>query len=268
MGFEDFKNFFSDVTICKVHDDYQYAAMHKNQKPGDFAVFKASISKGGHTYFMVTHADSRRFVAGDEEFDYSPVRIVVAKQNGEELERITGIAAAFKRDIWVEATVPAGDYLIYVEVCWVTDQTDQYGFSIYSASPVSLSDATFKENTFMEKVYNLKLAQKMGVKRPIAPNIDFYEVQLDGENPETGEFYEGIYFDMIVNSTKDQLLEIEVLHKSFENVELYGILKGRDSYKYNLQPGENKGAVKIKVDLTDSVEAPVSIRKTIKPFKN
>ena len=94
--------------------------------------------------------------------------------------------------------------------------------------------------------------------------MDFYEVLLDGEDPDTGKFYEGIYFDMIVNSSKDQLLEIEVLHKSFENIELYGEFKGRDSYKLNIKPGKHQGAVKVKVDLTESVDAPVSIRKNLR----
>ncbi|OMJ74153.1 hypothetical protein SteCoe_26972 [Stentor coeruleus] len=267
MSFEDFKHYFSGVTICRVHDDYNYQAMHKNQKQGDFSVFKVNLAKGGDTYFMVTHADSRRF-GGDDNYEYSPLRIVVAKVVGNELERVAGIASAFQRDTWIQCNLPAGDYLVYVEIAWVTDQTDQYGFSVYSSSAITLSDATFKESTFLERVYNVKLAQKMGTKRPIAAGMDFYEVLLDGENPETGKFFEGIYFDTIVNSTKDSVLEIEVLHKSFDNVELYGQFKGRDSYKYVIKPGENKGAVKIKVDLTESVDAPVSIRKNIKPAKN
>lgn len=264
MCFEDFSHYFSGVTICKVHDDYFYDAMHKNQKPEDFSVFKVNVSKGGDTYFMVTHADSRRF-GGDDNYEYSPLRIIVAKQVGDTLERITGTAAAFQRDTWIEVDLTPGDYLVYVEICWTTDQTDQFGFSVYSASPVKVSDATFKEQNFLDKVFNLKLAQEIGTKRSIAPSIDFYEVLLDGENPETGKFYEGVYFDMIHNGSKDSTLEIEVLHKSFDNITLNGPFKGQDSYKYSVKKGESKGMVKLKVDLTESVDAPISIKKTIKP---
>ena len=263
MCLEDFKHYFSGVTICRVHDDYHYQAMHKNQKQDDFSVFKVNLQKGGETYFMVTHADSRRF-GGDDNYEYSPLRIIVAKQNGNEYERVTGIASAFQRDTWLTINATPGDYLVYVQIAWRTEETDQYGFSVYSASPITLADATFKEGDFLDKVYNLKLAQKKGNKRNIAPGMDFYEVLLDGEDPDTGKFYEGIYFDMIVNSSKDQLLEIEVLHKSFENIELYGEFKGRDSYKLNIKPGKHQGAVKVKVDLTESVDAPVSIRKNLR----
>ena len=212
---------------------------------------------------MVTHADSRRF-GGDDNYEYSPLRIIIAKQNGEILDRVAGVAAAFQRDTWVQVNVEPGDYLVYVEVCWTTDQTDQYGFSVYSESPVKVSDATFKERNFLEKVFNLKLAQKFGTKRSIAPNIDFYEVLLDGENPDTGKFYEGIYFDLIHNATPDRILDIEVLHKSFDNIILYGQFKGHDSYKYTIKNGEMKGAIKLKVDLTESVDAPISIKKAIR----
>ena len=262
MSFEDFSHYFSGVTICRVHDNYSYDAVHKNQKPEDFSVFKASFTRAGDAYFMVTHADSRRF--GGDDYEYSPVRIIIAKQNGESLDRVAGLSASFQRDHWVQLNVEPGDYLVYVEVGWITDQTDQYGFSVYSESPVKVSDATFKERNFLDRVFNLKLAQKFGTKRSIAPNIDFYEVLLDGENPDTGKFYEGIYFDLIHNATPDRILDIEVLHKSFDNIILYGQFKGHDSYKYTIKNGEMKGAIKLKVDLTESVDAPISIKKAIR----
>jgi calpain-15 len=266
MSFEDFSHYFSGITICKVHDDYKKEALHKNQQPGENSVFKVTVAEGGDTYFMVIHADSRRF-GGDENYEYSPVRLIISKQVGNKLERVAGIATAFQRDTWIQTQLTPGDYLVYVEILWTTDQTDQYGFSVYSASSIKLSDVTFKETNYFEKLIDIKLAKSIGEKRPIAPNIDFYEVQLDGENEETGKFFEGVYFDIIHNNTKDNLLEIEVLHKSFDNISLYGQFKGRDSYKLTLKPGEVKGCVKIKEDLTESVEAPISIRKTLKPFK-
>ena len=267
MSFEDFSHYFSGVTICQVHDDYSYDAVHKNQKPEEFSVFKVNLSKGGHTFFMVTHADSRRF-GGDDNYEYSPLRIIVAKQTGDNLDRVTGIAAAFQRDTWVDITAEPGDYLVYVEIGWTTDETDQFGFSVYSESPVKVSDVTFKESTFLERVYNLKLAKSVGQKRSIAAGIDFYEVLLDGENPETGKFYEGVYVDVIQNATKDSILDIEVLHKSFDNITLIGQFKGHDSYKYTIKCGEVKVAVKLKVDLTESVDAPISIKKTIRQGKS
>ena len=267
MSYEDFCHYFSGVTICMVEDNYHYEALHKNQKPGDFSVFRASLATGGNTFFMVTHADSRRF-GGDDNYEYSPVRVIVAKQTKDKLQRVEGLASAFQRDTFINLDLEAGDYLIYVQVCWTTDETDQFGFSVYSESSIKLSDTTFKETNFLDKVFNIELAKTFGNKRTIGPNIDFYEVQLDGENPETGKFYEGVYFDLISNASRDSILDIEVLHKSFENVELQGQFNGQDSYKLTLKPGESKGCVKLKIDLTDSVDAPISIRKTLRPARN
>ena len=59
---------------------------------------------------MVTHADSRRF-GGDDNYEYSPLRIIVAKQNGDGYERVTGIAAAFQRDTWVV-------FMLHLETIW------------------------------------------------------------------------------------------------------------------------------------------------------
>lgn len=257
MSFKDFSHYFFGVTICMVHDNFFYKALHKTQKKGEFAVFKAVFEKPGETYFIVTHADSRKF--DDEDFDYSPLRAIVTKKEGNEYKRVVGFGNAFQRDSWVKVEVEPGEYYIYVEVLWTSSHTDQYGFTVYSASPITLSDDTFQQPQFLEKIFTISLAQSMGKSKDILSGIQYYEVLLDGENKKTGLFHEGIYFDTFINKGSSSQT-LQVIHKSFKNIEIFGKFKGSDSYKFTLAPGESFSVIKKKKDLTGSASAPVSLK--------
>lgn len=257
MSFKDFCSYFFGVTICRVHDEYFYKALHKTQKLGEFSVFKVCVEKGGETYFIVTHMDGRKF--DDEEFDYSPVRIVVGRVEGNQVKRVEAIATAFKRDSWLVINAEPGEYLVYVEISWNCNYTDMFGFTVYSASQFTLADSTFQHEDFLEKVYSLQLAQNQGKKKEVLNGVEYYELLLDDSNPQTNEFFEGIYLDAFVN-TSTETFTIQVIHKSFKNIALTGKFKESDSYKFTLAPGGFFTMIKKKIDLTGSAKAPVSLK--------
>lgn len=72
------------VTICRVHDNYYYKSL-KSHQPGDnFTVSSVTVPESGEMYVIVTQEDMRRF--GEESgYDYSAVRILLAKVDGDEL---------------------------------------------------------------------------------------------------------------------------------------------------------------------------------------
>lgn len=258
MSLKDFSHYFFGVTICRVHDEYFYKALHRTQKKGEFSVFKVRIDKGGETYFIVTHMDKRKFA--DEDFEYSPVRIIVGKVVDAGLRRVEGMATAYKRDSWLVINAEPGEYLVYVEVSWNCDYTDLFGFTVYSASPIELSESTFQHEDFIEQVYNLPLAVKQGKKKDLLSGIEYYELILDDTNPSTNEFFECILLDAFINTTKEPCT-VQVIHKSFKNICLTGKFKDSDSYKFTLAPGGSFTMIKKKVDLTGSAKAPVSLKK-------
>ena len=258
MSLKDFSHYFFGVTICRVHDEYFYKAVHRTQKKGEFSVFRVRIEKGGETYFIVTHMDKRKFA--DEEYDYSPLRIVVGRVGEAGVDRVEGMATAFMRDSWLVINAEPGEYLVYVEVSWVFDYTDMFGFTVYSASPIDLSESTFQHEDFIEKVYSLQLALKQGKKKDLLNGIEYYELLLDDKNPSTNEFFEGVYLDAFINTTKEPFT-VQVIHKSFKNICLTGKFKDSDSYKFTLAPGGSFTMIKKKVDLTASAKAPISLKK-------
>lgn len=271
MAFDDFASYFSSVTICRVHDNYNYEALHNSQKQGSFAVYRVTLTKPGNTYFITTQTDSRRY-AEDEGYEYSPVRIIVGKINqkkpgnkGARLKYISGLANAYQRDVWSMTELEAGTYLVYVEVDWLNDITDQYGFSVYSESPIKLEDVTFQEKNFLQDIYTYNLAKQDSQPKSIGDNITFWTSTHYGSSDD-GKFMEGFLFDVIRNKSRNTILELEIMHKSFDNMELLAPFEGADSYKVKLKPGEKTVIVKKQVSLIEETGLVISMRKKLIPI--
>lgn len=130
----------------------------------------------------------RRF--GEESgYDYSPVRIVLAKVNGDSLEYKGGFANSYLRDVWEVFEVEAGEYLVYTEVDWLSEEfTDDVGLSIYCNSDISMKNVTVHNKDFMSRVYSLDLAKQEGEEKELGPDMYFYSGVHVGANPQTGKF--------------------------------------------------------------------------------
>ncbi|CAG9317183.1 unnamed protein product [Blepharisma stoltei] len=71
-----------------------------------------------------------------------------------------------QRDIWAMNELEAGTYLVYIQMDWIQDLTEDYGFSVYSEYPIKLEDVTFQEQNFLYDVYTWNLA-----KQTVDPNL-------------------------------------------------------------------------------------------------
>mmetsp|Transcript_8610 Transcript_8610/g.8569 ORF Transcript_8610/g.8569 Transcript_8610/m.8569 type:complete len:676 (+) Transcript_8610:23-2050(+) len=266
MAYDDFADYFSNVTICRVHDDYYYEALHYTQSKDAFAVFKVTLANPGETYFISTQVDDRVF--GEESgYQYSPTRIIAAKLNenyareqGNRLTYITATGNFEDRDVWVVSELEAGTYLIYVEVDWLENFTNQLGFSVYSASPLTVEDVTFRERNFIQEVYNFDLAKATGKALALGPDIYSYALNNYGYTND-GKCKEGFAADAIENNSKDLILDLDVIHKTLVNLELTGSYAGSDTYKVVLRPGEKAVVVKKQIDIAEEKTNAMQIRK-------
>jgi hypothetical protein len=115
----------------------------------------------------------RRF-GEDSGYDYSPVRIVLAKKDGDNLTHIGGLANSYLRDVWDMYEVDPGEYLAYIECDWIDDFTDNVGFSVYSSMKTEIKNVTLTNQDFMQRVYTLELARQEAEEKELAPNMYFY----------------------------------------------------------------------------------------------
>mmetsp|Transcript_22703 Transcript_22703/g.22455 ORF Transcript_22703/g.22455 Transcript_22703/m.22455 type:complete len:270 (+) Transcript_22703:626-1435(+) len=268
MSFDDFSEYFSNVTICRVHDEYYYESLHYTQANNAYAVFKVTVYDSGETYFISTQVDDRVFDT-ESGYTYSPTRIIVAKVNEnidqDRLSYISAVGNYEERDVWCSSEVEAGTYLVYIEINWSGNFTNQLAFSVYSASPVKIEDATFQEWDFISQVYTCDLARKQGKPALLGPDIYLYSVNNFGERSD-GKVKEGFLIEGIENCSKDLVLELEAIHKTMTNIEMLGQFAGADTYKVTLRPGEKAVVIKKQIDLAaEHTSAQVIKKKKLLP---
>ena len=111
MCFEDMKNYFSCIELCKINDQYNYSHKETSHKPGKFSLVRFKVHSDGPATISVTQKDKRCFPRGSD-YKYSYVKMILAKidlentnihEDGDkvELEYIKGNKSA-SRDTHVE----------------------------------------------------------------------------------------------------------------------------------------------------------------------
>lgn len=73
---------------------------------------------------------------------------------------------------------------------------------------------------------------------------------------------EGFMYDVIENNSRDKSVELEVMHKTFENLDLMPPYSG-DSYGVTVKPGSRQVIIKKQVSLLDVTDVSFGMRKRI-----
>jgi len=67
MTYEDFLKYYSDVQVCKIHDDYKYTSLRVNTDHTHAKFFKMTVPKDGK-YFTTVNQQSKRHHEKSEDF--------------------------------------------------------------------------------------------------------------------------------------------------------------------------------------------------------
>lgn len=149
MAYEDFCRYFTDVSFCKVYDDFEYSAESCQHQPGGFVLKRMILHGTGPITISVAQKDKRLLPRGTE-YDYGNCRMIVMKADGKipgcQWEYVNGIAGLSRREKHLEIqSLEAGEYLIFAELepHSSTDQSKPVEFAItaYSAAGVSFKAA-------------------------------------------------------------------------------------------------------------------------------
>lgn len=265
MNFEDFKSYFSSVTICRAHDDFHYKNIQAKQAIGGFQVFEVEVSGEALLYAMVTHLDERK-TDSDSGYEYSTTRIIGAHKDPDTgvLHYLGGRANSCLRDVWEEFKCPKrGTYVFYVEIEWATDYTENFGFSIYSSEAVTITNATLKYQNYPTLVYNIETARLIGKPRELGSGMMMYSGVRSGTSNDF-KFMEGFAFDAFENQTSDLRLNMEVVYKSLSNLELLAPYT-KTRVNLSLGPGESAVLVKKQDDMMRSQSYSLAMKKQIVP---
>lgn len=239
MRFEDFKEWFSSVIICRARDDYVYSSILATQPKGAFKVFEIKLDMPATSVISVTLPDQRHF-GYDSDFSYPVVRLAACFVNEQDQalnEFLGGRSSIFARDVWREfVTSRPGKLLVFAEVDWETDHTTEFGLSCYSSSTSTIEDVTESYPDALSFIYSPSFAKEAGEAEQLRQNVMLYEGIRTGGDKQ-GRFNEGFLYHYLENKTSNLRATIEVQFSNFENLELMYPDSG-NGYRVVLEPGQ------------------------------
>jgi len=229
MSFEDMLKYFTDIQICKVHDDFVYKSLKSSCDHIHAAYFKVTVKTPGH-YYITINQESTRKHAEKENYRYSKVRVVFGKKVGDGYEYVEGITKADK-EVWTDGPMDAGEYIVYAKIAWNERKTKEFSISSYGAGDVEIE--RIDENLcrgFIEKVYTHKgRSMRVGDYSSHGVSNCYRGMEL------TDDGFGFIYYKNESNKT----LEEDFYFKSMQGFKLRKPYSG-NNFKISVGPGQEK----------------------------
>ena len=231
MSFRDFFSYFEDVEVCKIHDDYHYTSLKVNITHKNGTYYKIKIPKDGK-YYITANQQSTRHHDDSENFQYSPVWLILAKQEADgSIKHIEGCYKA-DREVWTDGHLIAGEYLVYVKIAWYDEGSRDFVLSSYGPEDVTITKVEKKElPEFMQKVFidQAKKSKKMKSYQNQGQPKCYQVIET------TNEGYTFIYY---LNQSNRTLVE-DVKFSVLQGKKLCKPFRG-DQYQIRVAPGEEK----------------------------
>jgi hypothetical protein len=136
IPFDDYLNFYTSTTICKVHDNYHYNSVSTKQEKDSHTFFTFELDDDSYIDLTVSQV-AKRMVNKKYGYKCSQVKMILARINKGEspmFEYIDGTKGD-ENDVTMdlEEHLPAGKYVCFVEIDWrYPEQMNKFSFSIYS----------------------------------------------------------------------------------------------------------------------------------------
>lgn len=227
MCLADLQKYFSRVQICRVNDRYKYASFQARHKLNSYSLVRFVVTgSGGHHYLSINQTDERCFDKR-EHYDYSNVRLIVAKivnpeaeAEDKELVYMNG-KMGYDRDTWEEyQKLEPGEYYCFVEFDWPDEvQHTDFSVSIYGeATTYFLRD---EKAQFCKEDLLVQLMASCAVQGLAEQKLTVFEEQ---GAPEIKKYFaiteEGYGYVHIVNNEKEARYTESINYTKFDRLEL------------------------------------------------
>ena len=247
MCLDDIRKYFSRVQICRVNDNYKYSSFKARHKLGMFCMIRFVVNApGGHHYLSISQTDERCFDR-KIEYDYTNVRLIVAKiQNPEDEEKVLiykNGKMGQDRETWEEyENLEAGEYYMFVEFDWPDNaEHTEFCVSCYGeATTYFLRDerSLFRKDDVVRMLMASCAEQGLAEQKVTdfesqgAPDIKKYFAMTE----------EGYGYVHIANDDAEAVYKESINYTKFEKLQLEKPFKGT-SYEIEVKPGERRTVV-------------------------
>jgi calpain-15 len=229
MSYDDMLKYFTDIQICKVHDNFKYNSLTASTNHIHAAFFKVTVKTSGH-YYITINQESTRKHAEKENYRYSKVRVVFGRKTANGYDYVEGITKADK-EVWTDGHMDAGEYIVYAKIAWNEQKTKEFSISSYGAGDVDIQKIDESHcPEFIEKVYMSKgRTMKVGDYSSHGVNNCYRGMEL------TDDGFGFIYYKNESNKT----LEEDFYFKVMTGFKLKKPFKG-NNFKVTVPPGQER----------------------------
>jgi len=138
MSYEDMFEFFSDVEICKVHDNYAYNSIKSSYDHRQTPHFKLNVLQSGHYYITINQENERKYAAR-EKYSYSMVYVHLQKKIGDKYRQIKAIQGKYK-EVWLDEDLDQGEYLVSLKLDWNKVENKEFSISSYGPGDTEIKE--------------------------------------------------------------------------------------------------------------------------------
>lgn len=107
-----------------------------NQNKGNKSMLRMSLARETNLTISVDQTDTR--IVDNKEYSYSYFRVTVGRLEPDKSVKFVDSLLSPERNIFLENTLPAGDYLILVEAYWDQNLTHTFNVGTYSDQNVEI----------------------------------------------------------------------------------------------------------------------------------
>lgn len=263
MEFEEFRQFFTRVQICKYVDHHNFASTKIKVSATGYHLIKMKVTQPGSHTVSVSQFDDR-CAPLDSGHEYSSCKIVVVRTVGGTLESgvvfVKGEKGFVERDAYVElGEIGVGTYYICVEMENHTNETwDKFGSHIcvtnYGPGVTTFQgdeSSRYPVAQVLEAAFESKIRKNPeGMKRSTMEGNGAPEIEIvEQSDPEEG--YRFIHvnnqnkeFSFMEEMTYRTLDGQQILQPHISTQEMADVLTKTDmSYKFNVPPGDSKTVI-------------------------
>jgi len=230
MTFGDFVQYFSDVQICKFHEDHVYSHLRATSSHKNATFFRMSVQKEGK-YYITINQSPRRHHQNDPNFQYSGVSLGVGKVENGVVKHVEGVFKA-DREVWTDSMLKPGDYVVHVKVHWYDKKSHDFVLSGYGPEEVKfLKVEKTQVPNFIERIY----MDRGRVSHQLKSYSDLGEPSCLRAMEITEEGYGFVYY----KNDSHKMLDEKIQYTNLEGLKLCKPYRGQ-SYQIQVPAGEER----------------------------
>ncbi len=241
MKLEDFIKYFEGIGILEIIPGAISNGVQIDQTQNNMSMARISVSSPTHIMLSVDQIDSR--IVDNPQYSYSYFRVTIGKLRGREGIDFIDSVLSPERNIFLENTLQAGDYIVLIEGYWSTNLVRKFNLGTYSDNEVGLELLKSNKTTYEHceyliwKEYGKKHYQDMNSKGQRRVSDGINQAVLNSYQYQNQKFANILY--NYINESSDNAIHQTVKFAKMKGFNPVGRQYNQNGCELIVNPSDN-----------------------------